>query len=76
MFNKNLTLRLIIAIINRSDLILKAIVIKKYIFYFESSNIEKNFDKDFYDNVLRALNVTTIKLDSNKNDKSKILKIR
>ena len=64
-FNKNLTLRLVIAVVNRSNLISKAMATKEYTFYFNSSNTKKDSDKGSRAGVLKALDVAAIKLDSN-----------
>jgi len=64
-FNKNLTLRLVTTIVDRSDLISEAIVTKGYTFYFESSDIERGSYKYESSNgrVLKALDVAAIKLN-------------
>lgn len=65
MFNKNLTLRLATAVINRSNLMSEAIITKGHIFHFKFSDIKKDFDKGSRANVLKVLDVATIKLDNN-----------
>lgn len=72
-FNKNPTLRLATAVINRSNLISKAITTKGHIFHFESSDTKKNSDKDFRADVLKASDVAAIKLDDNQDNKPNLI---
>ena len=75
-FDKNPTLRLATAMVNRSDLMSEAIATKGHTFHFESSDIEKDSDKGSHDGVLRAPDVAAIKLDSDEDDKPEILEVR
>ena len=72
-FNKNLTLRLVTAVINRSDLISEAITTKGYTFYFESSDIEKEFEKGSHNFFLKAPDFAAIKLDGGEDDKPNLI---
>lgn len=76
-FDKNRTLRLATAVVNRSDLMSEAIATKGHTFHFESSGMEKDSDKSSRDGVLKALDVAAIKLDGDEDDEPEsILEVR
>ncbi len=64
-FDKNPTLRLATAVVNRSDLMSEAIATKGHTFHFESSDVEKGSHEHESSNggFLKVLNVAAIELD-------------
>lgn len=62
-FDKNPTLRLATAVVNRSDLMSEAIATKGHTFHFESSDMEKGSHKSSDGGVWKALDVAAIKHD-------------
>ena len=67
-FNKNPTLRLATAVVNRSDLMSEAIATKGHTFHFESSDMEKGSHKSSDGGVYKVPDVAAIKLDDGDDD--------
>ena len=66
-FDKNPTLRLATAVVNRSDLMSDVVATKGHTFHFDSSDRENGSHKDhqsFHDESLEGMNIAAISLDS------------
>ena len=67
-FDKNPTLRLATAVVNRSDLMSEVIATKGHTFHFEYSDMEKGFQKGSDGGVWKALDVAAMKLNDDERE--------
>ena len=72
-FDKNPTLRLATAVVNRSDLMSEAMATKGHTFHFECSDVEKEFEKGSHDFFLKAPDFAAMKLGGDEDDEPNLI---